>query len=102
MAEERKNLGSTKRFGARYGSTTKQRMWNVEKNYRNKKLSCPYCGKQRVKRASVGIWECQRCNSKFTGRAYQLTGTTRAKEEGILTTNVFIAEKKPATPEKSD
>ena len=80
MAEQRKGLGSTKRFETRYGATTKRRMSDVEQHYRNKRLPCPYCGKKSVKRASVGIWECKKCDSKFTGKAYELLGATRTKE----------------------
>ena len=94
MAEERKSLRSTKRFETRYGATTKRRMSDVEQHYRNKRLPCPYCGKKNVKRVFVGIWECSKCDSKFTGKAYQLLEATRTKEETQWITNVFIAEKK--------
>ncbi|MEM2138924.1 MAG: 50S ribosomal protein L37ae, partial [Candidatus Woesearchaeota archaeon] len=33
---------------------------------------CPYCKKQGVKRKASGIWECKKCNSVFTGKAYSL------------------------------
>ena len=30
----------------------------------------------KVKRLSVGIWNCKKCSSKFTGKAYSLFKTT--------------------------
>lgn len=66
-----KKVGSIKRFGARYGRTTKERFGEVEKEQR-KLHKCPYCNQVKVKRISVGIWECRKCGAKFTGKAYSV------------------------------
>ncbi|MEM1988561.1 MAG: 50S ribosomal protein L37ae [Candidatus Woesearchaeota archaeon] len=68
MANEIKG-NPTKRFGARYGLKVRKRAEAVEKMSR-KTYRCPYCGKIAVKRVAVGIWQCRKCNSKFTGYAY--------------------------------
>lgn len=61
--------GSTGRFGPRYGARLKQRVLAIEKN--QKKLhKCPYCHAIKVKRISTGIYNCTKCDSKFTGKAY--------------------------------
>jgi len=62
-------LGAARRFGPRYGASLKHKFNEIEKQHRAKHL-CPYCHKISVKRVSVGIWECSKCNSKFTGKAY--------------------------------
>jgi large subunit ribosomal protein L37Ae len=36
---------------------------------------CPQCGVPRVKRVSVGVWQCKKCGFAFTGGAY--TPTTK-------------------------
>ncbi|MBI2662810.1 50S ribosomal protein L37ae, partial [Candidatus Woesearchaeota archaeon] len=36
------------------------------------KHKCPYCNKQSVKRLAMGIWQCSKCNNKFTAKAYSL------------------------------
>ncbi|MBU0758489.1 MAG: 50S ribosomal protein L37ae [Nanoarchaeota archaeon] len=64
-------FGSTKRFGSRYGRTTKLRFGEIEKEQR-RLHKCPYCHKEKVKRISVGIWECRKCSAKFTGKAFTL------------------------------
>jgi len=80
---EIKKYGSTKRFGPRYGRKLKERFGKVEAEQR-KKHKCPYCSALKAKRISVGIWECKRCNSKFTGKAYSVTKKiTFEKEEEI-------------------
>ena len=33
---------------------------------------CVYCRKHKVKRLAVGIFECEKCEKKFTGKAYSL------------------------------
>lgn len=71
MADKKKNpkLGAARRFGPRYGRTLKHKFNEIEKGHRAKH-KCPYCSKSAVKRISSGIWQCNKCNSKFTGRAY--------------------------------
>ncbi|MEK6887011.1 MAG: 50S ribosomal protein L37ae [Nanoarchaeota archaeon] len=71
MAEAKKSGGSAKRFGARYGRTTRSKISDIEKTMRNK-IKCPYCSKMKIKRVAAGIWNCRNCNVKFSGAAYTL------------------------------
>lgn len=64
-----KKVGSAGRFGSRYGKRIRQRIIDVEKKQRGWQ-KCPYCNKVRAKRVSVGIYQCKKCESKFTGKAY--------------------------------
>lgn len=84
--------GSVKRFGVRYGRRTKERFGKVESEYR-KKHNCPFCHKVGVKRVSLGVWECRKCNVRFTGAAYVPSGKV-IKEE--LFTAAKEAEKEVA------
>lgn len=70
MAVE-KGLGPAKRFGVRYGRTVKFKLAKIEKQQRKPQI-CPYCDKPKAKRIVAGIYECKKCNAKFTGRAYFL------------------------------
>lgn len=65
----KKGLGSAKRFGTRYGSPLKLRLALVEAEQKQKH-QCPYCGRPKVKRLMAGVWQCGKCLTKFTGRAY--------------------------------
>ena len=71
MAKEAK-LTSTKRFGPRYGRTNKYKFNKIEVEQR-KLHECPYCKNIKVKRIAYGIWECKKCNAKFTGKAYTIS-----------------------------
>lgn len=64
-----KKVKSAGRFGVRYGRTIRQRIVNIEQKQKAKH-QCPYCSKWGIKRLAAGIWECKKCNNKFTGKAY--------------------------------
>ncbi|UCE29627.1 MAG: 50S ribosomal protein L37ae [Candidatus Bathyarchaeota archaeon] len=64
-----KKVGSTRGFGARYGSNVRKRyvkvLTEMKRGHR-----CPKCGAGSVRRRSVGVWNCRKCNLTFTGGAY--------------------------------
>ena len=74
-----KKLSAMKRFGARYGRSLKQRFVEVE-NLQRKKYKCPYCSNMKVKRVSMGIWQCRKCDAKFASKAYTITRKKTARE----------------------
>ena len=76
-------LGSVKRFGARYGRKLKIKFSKIEAEQR-KLHKCPYCNKTAVKRVAVGIWNCRKCNAKFTGKAYSITKKIITKEARVM------------------
>ncbi len=65
-----KKVGTAGRFGPRYGRTIRQKVTEIEKKQK-RKHKCPYCNYFKVKRVSVGIWQCKKCNTKFAGKAYE-------------------------------
>ncbi|MBW2997234.1 50S ribosomal protein L37ae [Candidatus Woesearchaeota archaeon] len=78
MAKKLK-LGSTKRFGPRYGSRNKEKIAALEKEHRGRR-KCPFCNYIKVKRLSKGIWQCEKCNAKFAGKAYTFATAKKARE----------------------
>ena len=64
-----KKVGSSGRYGVRYGRKGKMVIKNIEAKQR-KKQECPYCERSALKRVAAGIWECNKCNAKFAGAAY--------------------------------
>ena len=84
MAEEK--LKSIRRFGSRYGRTPKKRFGKIEEIQRSLH-KCPFCRNIQVKRLSVGIWQCKKCEMKFTGKAYTISKKkikTEANENEII------------------
>lgn len=77
-----KHAGSVKRLGPRYGRKIRHKLSEIESEQK-KKHKCPYCNAEAVKRQAAGIWECRKCESKFTSRAYTVTQPKRKEEEKI-------------------
>jgi large subunit ribosomal protein L37Ae len=59
------------RYGVRYGRTLRERLAKAESGYKGKQ-KCPHCLYEGVKRLAAGIWNCEKCDKKFTSRAYQI------------------------------
>lgn len=66
-----RKVGSAGRFGSRYGRSIRNKVSTVEKKQKGWK-KCPNCRKLKVKRVAKGIWQCRKCDAKFTGRAYEV------------------------------
>ena len=66
-----KKVGSTGRFGPRYGRKTRKKVRVIEESM-NRNKECPECGKKTLKRLAQGIYECSKCNAKIAGKAYTL------------------------------
>jgi large subunit ribosomal protein L37Ae len=64
-----KKVGPTRGLGPRYGSTVRKRYVKVITELK-KPHRCPQCGFVRVRRLSVGIWKCGKCEFTFAGGAY--------------------------------
>jgi large subunit ribosomal protein L37Ae len=64
-----KKVGSTGRFGVRYGAKLRRRVLDIEKR-RHEPNRCPACATKALKRKAVGLWTCNKCDLLFTGGAY--------------------------------
>jgi len=86
MTRRTKKVGSTGRFGPRYGSQLKKRFLKIEDGM-NATHRCPNCASPTVKRKSVGIWNCKKCGLNFAGGAWTPitpTGRTASRTTASL------------------
>jgi large subunit ribosomal protein L37Ae len=65
----KKKVGSTGRFGTRYGATIRKRVRKIELELKKKHV-CPSCDSVKVRRVAIGIWECSFCGHRFTGGSW--------------------------------
>jgi large subunit ribosomal protein L37Ae len=72
MAESMKHYKAVRRYGTRYGRRNREKvaLLEIEQKKRHK---CPKCNYDSVSRLAVGIWQCGKCNAKFTSRAYTVS-----------------------------
>ncbi|KAL2886531.1 60S ribosomal protein L43 [Ceratocystis lukuohia] len=71
MAKRTKKVGVTGKYGTRYGSSLRKVAKKAEIS-QHARYTCAFCGKDNVKRHSVGIWNCKSCNKTLAGGAYTL------------------------------
>lgn len=57
-------------LGVRYGFSTRKRYMQVLKR-RKARYNCPQCSTGLLKRLSVGVWGCRKCDYTFAGGAYE-------------------------------
>lgn len=69
LGRKTKKVGPTRGLGSRYGSTVRKRYVRVIAGLK-KPHRCPQCGFVRVKRQSIGVWKCKKCDYTFAGGAY--------------------------------
>ena len=89
-----RELSTIKRFGPRYGRTTRHKLGLIE-SVQKQNHKCPYCLQLRVKRVAMGIWHCRKCNAQFTGKAY----TTAKKKLSAQELMAQIAAQETAAKE---
>jgi len=82
MGKRTEKVGPARGLGARYGATVRKRYIKVITEMK-KKHRCPQCSFARVKRISVGVWQCRKCGFTFTGGAY-----TPATKLGVVSKRV--------------
>ena len=69
MSRRTKKVGTSGRFGPRYGIKIRRKISTLEVRQKKRHV-CPQCNYSAVKRVSTGIWNCRHCGYTFAGGAY--------------------------------
>jgi large subunit ribosomal protein L37Ae len=78
-----KKVGSTGRFGSRYGAKLRRAVLDIDRR-RHEPHRCPSCATRALKRVAVGLWECKKCGLQFAGGVYvPFTDAGRAAKRAI-------------------
>lgn len=84
-----KKAGSAGRFGARYGLKIRKGVNSIEEKTRSHH-KCPRCSTPSVKRISLGLWRCKKCDYTFAGGCW--SPQTEAGKTVIRTTKNIKAK----------
>ncbi|WP_455393231.1 50S ribosomal protein L37Ae [[Eubacterium] cellulosolvens] len=98
MTRRTKKVGTSGRYGARYGVKLRRQISTLESRQKKKHI-CPECKYSSVKRASTGIWVCRHCGYTFTGGAYL---PTTAVGESRMESLQYLAKETQSLNKKSD
>ena len=65
-------VGITGKYGTRYGAKLRKQVKQIEILQRQK-YTCPFCGKNLVRRIATGIWRCRACRRQMAGGAWEFS-----------------------------
>ncbi len=80
MIDKVKVPKTTNRYGTRYGARNRNKVALVESQYKQMQ-KCPHRRKVAVVRLMSGVYECEKCHIKMTGRAYTVENSSKLVEE---------------------
>ena len=69
QAKRTKKVGVVGKYGTRYGASLRKMAKKLEIT-QHATYTCAFCGKDSVKRKSVGIWTCGACRKTVAGGAW--------------------------------
>ncbi|TLS22705.1 uncharacterized protein PpBr36_06170 [Pyricularia pennisetigena] len=83
MAKRTTKVGITGKYGTRYGASLRKQVKRMEIS-QHARYTCTFCGKNTVKRHSVGIWSCGACKKTISGGAYVVSTPAAAAARSTL------------------
>lgn len=98
MSKRTKKVGSSGRFGPRYGVRIRKRIADVEKVSKGRH-ECPQCKAVALGRVANGIWVCRHCGAKMASSSYAPTPLAAIKREVPEVLVKAAAEGKERAPE---
>jgi len=80
MTKRTKKVGTSGRFGPRYGVRVRKRIADVEAETKGRH-ECPVCHGVALGRSATGIWNCRRCGAKMASSSYMPTPPVAVRRE---------------------
>ncbi|KAK4192110.1 ribosomal protein L37ae [Podospora australis] len=83
MSKRTKKVGISGKYGTRYGASLRKLVKKQEVS-QHARYTCTFCGKDSVRRSSVGIWNCKSCKKTLAGGAYTVATPAAAAMRSTL------------------
>lgn len=93
MSKRTRKAGIVGKYGTRYGASLRKQIKKIEISQHAHYL-CTFCGKEKIKRKAIGIWECQRCFRTIAGGAWNLQTDNAVTVRGTIRRLRDLIEKK--------
>merc|ERR1711990_1197529 len=74
MTKRTQKVGITGKYATRYGASLRKTVKKMEVS-QHATYTCPFCGKDALKRQAVGIWHCKGCRKTIAGGAWSHSTT---------------------------
>ena len=97
MSKRTKKVGSSGRFGPRYGVTVRKRIADVEAVSKGRH-ECRYCRAVALGRTASGIWVCRHCGAKMASGSYRPTPPVAVRRDVEEVLAKAEEDKKEAAP----
>ncbi|KAI9930461.1 60S ribosomal protein L43A [Aspergillus wentii] len=91
MTKRTKSKSLMMKEPAVYGASLRKQVKKMEIT-QHARYVCTFCGKNTVKRHSVGIWECKGCHKTVAGGAYTVSTPAAAATRSTIRRLREIAE----------
>ena len=96
-----KKVGTSGRFGPRYGALGRRQVANIEK-VQKAAHTCLKCGQPSVYRMETAIWSCKKCGYTFAGGAYTpQTGAGQGADKALTLVREKLAAPAPDASEET-
>merc|ERR1711946_55888 len=69
MTKRTQKVGITGKYATRYGASLRKTVKKMEVS-QHATYTCPFCGKDALKRKVVGVWHCKGCRKTIAGGAW--------------------------------
>mmetsp|Transcript_21287 Transcript_21287/g.34055 ORF Transcript_21287/g.34055 Transcript_21287/m.34055 type:complete len:93 (+) Transcript_21287:135-413(+) len=83
MARRTKKVGIVGKYGTRYGSSLRKQIKKIEIQQRGR-YRCQFCGKSKMRRQVVGVWNCRSCHKTIAGGAYTLSTEAASSTRSVI------------------
>jgi large subunit ribosomal protein L37Ae len=85
MGKRTRKVGVVGKYGTRYGSSLRKQVKKME-IAQHARYTCPFCGKNSVKRTAVGIWSCsaKTCRKTIAGGAWSVNTQASASVRSTI------------------
>jgi large subunit ribosomal protein L37Ae len=83
MGRRTKKVGIVGKYGTRYGASLRKQVKKIEVS-QHATYTCVFCGKDSVRRHSVGIWKCKGCLKTLAGGAWSVNTATNLTVRGTI------------------